>query len=193
MTRPSASDAAATADPEVAPRVSGAGRPSPLPHAVEMSTDLLDAIVDELFAVGLALRSGARSECDQHRTSTEQLLDGLDGVIALIRRSALAGMPPPCPRIGIPGAADAGSRLQQPELVALSSLPNGELSTIELIDAAHSARRAVMALQNITGPGERRPAGAANTGAATSPGAQLAPSTRTGRPTLADVSASGEQ
>lgn len=49
-------------------------------------------------------------------------------------------------------------------LVALSSLPNSELSTIELLDGAHSAGRALIALQDRTSLERRQPATMNQTG-----------------------------
>jgi hypothetical protein len=41
----------------------------------------------------------------------------------------------------------APGRAPRRDLIDMSILPDGELSTIELLDAAHSAKRAVVALE----------------------------------------------
>jgi hypothetical protein len=150
----------ANSDPTVQPSPSGAQGPTP--GRVEISADALDRIVDELFAVGLALRAGDRSNSDQPERNTEAVPERLDRIIARIRQSVLSSTRPGRAQISVGITVDTTGQSQPPDLVALSSLPNGDLSSIDLLDAAHSATRALIALNDNAGP-ERRPPDAAAT------------------------------
>jgi hypothetical protein len=121
-----------------------------------MSVDALDRIVDELFAVGAALRAGDRSNGEQPERIPEAVPERLDRIIARLRQSVLSSTRSGRAQVSVGIRADIASQPRPHDLVALSSLPNGELSSIDLLDAAHSATRALMALNDNTGP-ERRP------------------------------------
>ena len=168
----------------------------PTADSVEIPLDVLDRIIDDLFNVGLALHAGAGNDDEERQNNSEAVLDGLDSIIARIRQSAVRNAGPARTPVSVAAAADASCQLQQPDLVALSSVPNGELLSIAVLDAAHNARRALIALQNSIDP-EERPAHpsavAVDPGPQTSADGQLVSSQQAGHWALADVAASGAQ
>lgn len=149
---------------------------------------MLEGIIDDLFAVGLALHAGARGLGHQYAFETDPVLEAVDRIVARIRQSVLtsAGFRA---QAGVIFEAIATGQLQQPDITALSSLPNRELSTIELLDAAHSATRALIALEHAAGP-ETRPS-SVSTSTKAFPDRRKCPTVHPGPMSLADVAAFG--
>lgn len=118
--------------------------------SVDISYDVLDGIVDDLFTVGLKL--AIRTEYTDSPIAyddMEYIQERLDSVLARIRRAVLAcTRPDALLRANGPDATVAGSYPTGQELVDLTSLPNGNLRTLDLLDAAHSAKRALIVLQD---------------------------------------------
>ncbi|HET6964580.1 MAG TPA: hypothetical protein VFH58_07375 [Acidimicrobiales bacterium] len=95
---------------------------------VPMPLDVLDGVIDDLYAVGLILARGDRPE---GRVDNPDVL--IDRAVTRIRQAVLDATTGP-DRSGAVLAAMVASRKEQP-------------LTIELLDAAHAANRAVIDLR----------------------------------------------
>jgi hypothetical protein len=141
--------------PDPTARAGRSGEQRPTPDSVELPVDVLDRIVNDLFAVGLALHASATNDDEEQQNNAGAALDGLDSIIARIRESVLRSARPAPAQVSLAVASRVSSQLRTPDLVALSSLPSSELPCIDLLDAAHNAKRALIELQNSAGPEER--------------------------------------
>ena len=193
VTNSPASIPATWANPDPYARTAQPGAQGPTPDSVEIALDVLDRIVDDLFAVGLALHAGARNDDEERHNNTEAVLEKLDRIMARIRESVLRSPRPGGARLSVGITVDTTRQPHPPDLVALSSLANGELSSVDLLDAAHSATRALIALEDSTGPQPRPPAEVAHTRPPIAASRHPASLTHTGHMTLAEVAASGAQ
>ncbi len=95
---------------------------------VPVPLDVLDRVVDDLYAVGLLLTRGGRPPGGE--VAPEHMIDQ---AVTRIRRAVLESTTGPA-RSGAVLAAMVASRREQPD-------------TIELLDAAHAANRVVIDLR----------------------------------------------
>ena len=147
----SAPNLVASTSPDVEASTFGPRRqPSP-PYSVEIPVHVLHGIIDDLSAVSVALRTGPRGPGDQDEYESDPALEEMDRIVARIRQSVRTSTGIRV-QAGVLAETIATGQTQQPDITALSSVPNSELPTIELLDAAHSARRALIALEHATGP-----------------------------------------
>ena len=139
MTPPCERNPSTTTKTDVGVRTHRPEERPPVLVRVDTTLELLGGVVDDLFAIGLSLRTDTWSDGIRSRNDSESILGQLDGIIGRIRQFALASTRP------VP-------RVQRPEWLEVSGLPTDELTTIELLDAAHSATRALIGVQGAGAP-----------------------------------------